>query len=209
MEKENIFIMVSGPAACGKSTLVNGISTNLPAYIYQPARSFIELAKERKIPIERAFYDISREDAENHFCKKCKENNIVVGDQHLAIQHNKDSKIASSDPNIIFPSEPYVSAIDYDLFDKLSENEIKTLLIYLKASPEILYERAYKRFLEQGTFIRNKNLDEVIEEVKAEEFYFHQLINKVAIDSHIIDTDYKEADEVLDNALRRTLKFRR
>lgn len=126
----------------------------------------------------------------------------------MAIQHNKDSKIASSDPNTIFPDEPYVSAIDYDLFDKLNENEIRTLLIYLKASPEVLYERAYRRFLEKGTFIRNKYLNEVIDEVNAENYYFEELINKTSIESHIIDTDNKKADEVLDNALRKTLKFR-
>lgn len=208
MEKENMFIMVSGPAACGKSTLVNGISKSMKAHIFQPSKSFIELAKEKNISIDRAFYDITREDAENHFCQKCKEHKIIVGDQHLAIQHHKDSKIASSEPNVVFPDEPYVSAINYELFEKLSNHEIHTLLIYLKASPEILYERAYKRYLSSGMYMRNKNIKEVIDEVKAEEYYFNELINKINIDSHVINTDYKEPNEVLDNALQKTLKFR-
>lgn len=208
MIKENIFIMVSGPAACGKSTLVNGLSGKMPVHIYPPSRSFIELSKKRNISIDRAFHDIKREDAENHFCNVCKKYKTVVGDQHLAIQHYKDSVIASGNPTMIFPEEPYVSAIDYDLFDKLTENQIHTLLIYLKASPEILYERAYSRYAEHGTYIRNQTIDEVRKEVKAEEYYFNELINKVNIDNCVIDTDYKESNEVLENAIQRTLRFR-
>ena len=209
MGKENLFIMVSGPAACGKSTLVTGLSKSLPAYIYKPSKSFIELALERNIPIDRAFYDINRNDAENHFCEKCREKKVIVGDQHLSIQHYKDSLIASGNPTTEFPDEPYVSAIDYDIFKKLYENDIQTLLIYLKASPEILYERAYKRFLEQGTYIRNKNMKDVIEEVNAEEYYFNELVSQINIESHIINTDEKESKEVLEDALQKTLKFRR
>ena len=208
MVKENIFIIVSGPAACGKSTLVNGLSEKISAYIYQPSKAFIELAKKRNISIDRAFHDIKREDAENHFCNVCKKYKTVVGDQHLAIQHYKDSIIASGNPTIIFPDEPYVSAIDYDLFDKLTENQIYTLLIYLKASPEILYERAYNRYVKHGTYIRNQTIDEVLEEVKAEDYYFNELISRVNIDSHVIDTDYKKSNEVLENAIQRTLRFR-
>ena len=51
-------------------------------------------------------------------------------------------------------------------------------------------------------------LNEVIDEVNAENYYFEELINKTSIESHIIDTDNKKADELLDNALRKTLKFR-
>ena len=49
MEKENIFIMVSGPAACGKSTLVNGISKSMKAHIFQPSKSFIELVLRQMV----------------------------------------------------------------------------------------------------------------------------------------------------------------
>lgn len=209
MGKENLFIMVSGPAACGKSTLVTGLSKTLPAYVYKPSKSFIELALKRNISIDRAFYDISRDDAEDHFCKKCIEKKVIVGDQHLSIQHYKDSLIASGNPITEFPDEPYVSAIDYDIFKKLHENEIRTLLIYLKASPEILYERAYRRFFEQGIYIRNKNIKDVIEEVNAEDYYFNELISKINIESYIINTDEKESKEVLEDALQKTLKFRR
>ena len=45
-------------------------------------------------------------------------------------------------------------------------------------------------------------------EVKAEEYYFNELINKVNIDNCVIDTDYKESNEVLENAIQRTLRFR-
>lgn len=209
MEIKNTFIMISGPAASGKSTLVEGLSKKLPAYVYKPSKSFIDLAIQKKIPIDRAFYDISREDAENHFCEKCKKHNIVVGDQHLSIQHNKDSIIAAGNSEGTFIDEPYVSALDYEIFEKLSKNDIYAFLIYLKASPELLYERAYKRYLINGTYIRNKNLKETEEEVAAEEYYFNELINKVNIDNYIIDTDKINSDGVLEDALQKTLKFRR
>lgn len=208
MEKKSIFVMVSGPAASGKSTLVENMSTELSAHIYKPSMSYIDLASKKGIEVSRAFYDIDIQEAENYFCKVCGNHEITVGDQHLAIQHFKDSSIASSNPNIKFPDEPYVSAINYDLFETLMENEIYTLLIYLKASPEVLYERAYQRFLQNGMFIRNKTLNEVIEEVNAEDYYFNELINKVNISSHTINTDNIDSKSVLDIAMKKTLNFK-
>lgn len=208
MEKKSIFVMVSGPAASGKSTLVKNMSIALPTHDYKPAKAYIDLAKEKNISIDRAFYDIAPNDAEDYFCKVCSNHDITVGDQHLSIQHYKDSAIASGNPNIEFPDEPYVSAINYNLFNKLLEHEIQTLVIYLKASPQVLYERAYKRYLDYGTFMRNKNIKEVEDEVNAEYYYFNELIRKTNISSYVIDTDFKESSDVLKSAMKKTLKFK-
>ena len=158
---------------------------------------------------DRAFFDIIRDMAADYFCEICNQHEIVIGDQHLAMQHYKDSMLASRNFDTVFPDEPYISTIDYNLFDKLSENQIKTLLIYLKASPEILLERAYQRHLNDGTLIRNKTLQEVIEEVEAEYYYFNDLIHKTGIENYVIDTDNKSSEEVLGNALRKVRKVRR
>lgn len=206
--KDNNFIMISGPAASGKSTLVYKMKKELSGFIFKPSLAYIELAKNNGIPIDRAFFDITRDMATDYFCEICNQHELVIGDQHLAMQHYKDSMLASCNSDMIFPEEPYISTIDYNLFDKLSNNQIKTLLIYLKASPEILFERAYQRHINDGTPIRNKTLKEVIEEVEAEYYYFNELIHKTGIDNYIIATDNKNPEEVLGNALRKVRKFR-
>lgn len=204
----NIFVMVSGPAASGKSTLVEKMVCALPAYFYKPSRAYFDLAKAKRIPEEKSFQEITTIEAENYFCEVCKSHDIIIGDQHLSIQPIKDTAIALGNTNIEFSVEPYVSAINYGLFDRLNKNDIRTLLIYLKASAEMLYERAYQRNLETGMFIRNKNLSEVREEVKAEEHYYNELISRVNISSHVIDTDRLSPEEVLNNTVKRVLKFK-
>lgn len=205
----NNFIMISGPAASGKSTLVYKMKDALNGFVFKPSLAYVELAKNNGISIDRAFFDITRDMATDYFCEICNQHEIVIGDQHLAMQHYKDSMLASRNFDTIFPEEPYISTIDYNLFDKLSENQIKTLLIYLKTSPEILFERAYQRYLNDGTLIRNKTLKEVIEEVEAEYYYFNELIHKTGIENYVIDTDNKSSEEVLGNALRKVRKIRR
>lgn len=208
MENSNIFVMVSGPAASGKTTLAEKMEIALPAHFYKPSRAYIDLAKAKDIPIENAFQDVAVEEAEAYFCKVCKEHEITVGDQHLSIQPIKDTAIAVGNVDINFSSEPYVSAINYSLFDKLNANEIRTLLIYLKASAETLYERAHQRNKETGMFIRNKSLAEVEEEVAAEEYYFNELAKRVGIYNQVIDTTNLSSEEVLDSALKRVLTYR-
>lgn len=208
MEKSSIFVMVSGPAASGKSTLVEKMSVALPAHFYKPSKAYFDLASAKGIPAERAFQDVTVTEAENYFCRVCMAHDITIGDQHLSIQPIKDTAIALGNTNMEFSKEPYVSAINYGLFDRLSENEIRTLLIYLSASPEMLYERAYKRNQETGMYIRNTDLSEVSDEVQAEEYYYNELIRRTGINSYAIDTDSLTSEEVLDDAVKRVLKFK-
>lgn len=206
---DSIFIMVSGPAACGKSTLVGNMVSTLSAYFYKPSRAYFDLAKEKGIPAEKAFQEITAAEAENYFCGVCKNHDITIGDQHLSIQPMKDTAIALGNTDIEYSSEPYVSAINYDLFARLNENEVRTLLIYLRASAETLYERAYQRNRETGMFIRNKSIAEVKEEVEAEDYYYKELIRRANISSYIIDTGNLDSEKVLEIASKRVLKFKR
>lgn len=184
-----LYVMVTGPAASGKSELCKAVSNNMSAQFYKPTYAYFELAKKYNIPNDRVFFDVQSDEATNHFCNICKAHELVIGDQHLAIQHKRDSALATNQLIDIDPNEPYISAVDYTLFDKLSEAEVKTLLIYLKANPEILYERAYRRYLETGAPLRNRNVQEVIDEVNAEEYYFQELISQKNLDNYIINTD--------------------
>ena len=93
MEKSNIFVMVSGPAASGKSTLADRMVSILPAHFYKPSKAYIDLAKAKGIPIDKAFQDVRGNEAIDYFCKICKEHPITIGDQHLSIQPIKDTEI--------------------------------------------------------------------------------------------------------------------
>ncbi len=68
MERSSIFVMVSGPATSGKSTLVEKMVSILPAYFYKPSKACIDLAKAKGISTEKAFGDKTTEEAENYFC---------------------------------------------------------------------------------------------------------------------------------------------
>lgn len=200
------YVMVTGPAASGKSELCKAVSNNLSAQFYKPAHAYFELAKKYNIPNERVFFDINPNEAIAHFCNVCKAYELVIGDQHLAIQHKRDSALATNQITEIDISEPYVSALDYSLFDKLSDVEVKTLLIYLKANPEILYERAYRRHLETGAPLRNRNLQEVKDEINAEEFYFNELIIRKKLENYIINTDNLTLENVYVKAKKHILE---
>lgn len=206
----NLFVMVSGPAASGKTTLIQKMGVCLPMYFYKPSNAYFDIAKQRRIDVSLAFDKIMEEDAQNYFCNICKAHEITIGDQHLAIQPNKDSAIASGRiVDGMFENEPYAPGINYSLFEKLSESDIKTLLIYLKASPEVLFERAYQRNLDTGMYIRNKTLREVEDEVAAEWYYYNGLMKQVDIESLVMDTDALSREDVLRNSMEKTLKLSR
>lgn len=204
MEKK--YIMVTGPAASGKSTLCQLTANNLPAYLYRPVQAYFDVAKLHNIPKERIFQDTNIEEIYNYFCNICQMNNITIGDQHLAIQPKKDSAIALKTNIFIDRNEPYVSAIDYDLFDKMLDSQIDPIIIYLSASPELLFERAYKRYIDTGMIIRNITLEEVQAEVEAEYYYFKQLIDKKQLDYLIINTDIYNQEEAYYKVKKKILK---
>lgn len=204
---ENVYMMVTGPSASGKSTLCSKLCTELPAFFYKPSIAYFELAKKYGIPKERIFYDVNPVEVLTYFCDVCKQHDIVVGDQHLAIQHKKDSALALNKLLDTDPNEPFVSAIDYSLFDKMADINIKTIIIYLKANAEVLYDRAYRRSIETGAVMRNRCLQEVRDEINAEEYFFHELINAKKIDNFIIDTDVYDADKVYHYVKSRVLKY--
>lgn len=201
-----VYMMVTGPAASGKSTLCNKLCTELPAFFYKPAIAYFELAKKYGISKERVFYDVNPAEVTTYFCDACRKHNIVVGDQHLAIQHKKDSALALNKLLDIDPNEPFVSAIDYSLFDRMVDVDIKTIIIYLKANAEVLFERAYRRNIETGAVIRNRCLQEVKDEINAEDYFFYELINKKKIDNYIIDTDAYDVDKAYHYVKSRVLK---
>lgn len=44
--------------------------------------------------------------------------------------------------------------------------------------------------------------------MEVEAYYYNELINKANIESHVIDTGSLNSEEVLDDAIKRVLKFK-
>lgn len=202
------YIMITGPAAAGKSTLCNYLSKELPAFFYKPAMAYLDLSKLNNIPPEKMFLLINSSDAIEYFCKICKDYDTIVGDQHLAIQPKKDSALAAKKSIEEFLEEPFVSAIDYNIFNKMLELSIQPIIIYLKANPEVLFERAYKRNLETGFPIRNRSLHDVIEEVIAEEYYFNELIRINKLENIVFDTTNMNTNSII-NEVKKLIRKRK
>jgi len=214
-KEENYLVLISGPAASGKSTLVNRIKNIFSAYNFKPSECYIKLAEKYNIPLEKAFLEVKREEAEQYYCNICKSHKLVIGEQHLAIQHHKDSSIAISNATngdileLDNLEEEYVPALSKEFIEQITNSGIKVLLILLEADPINLYLRAQGRYKNTGQYLRNKTLEDAIREVEAERKFFDELIRATNIDSCIIDTSLINEEEVVRNAVQKICEFKR
>lgn len=205
--KYNNLVLISGPAASGKTTLKMKLLDHFNAYSFRPSDAYIILAKQRNICVEQAFSAISRYEAETYFCNLCKEYTWVIGDQHLAIQFTRDSQIAVSFRDTCEINEEYSRAVSKDLIMRLKNDGVNILILLLKASPIELLKRARNRFREIGHIVRNMTEDDVNAEVEAEISFFNELVIETGIDHFVIDTTSKSDQEVYAYALQKTQEF--
>ena len=98
--------------------------------------------------------------------------------------------------------------IEYYPFTK-EEKDIIPFIIYLKADPVLLYERAKKRSIETGQPLRNKSLQEVRDEIDAEEYFFNKLISIRKFDSLSIDTTIYDKSTVLNKTKIKVLEYKK
>ncbi len=203
----NRFILVTGPAASGKTTLVSNICEDPNYFFYKPSQAYIDIAKKKNISRDRMFYDIKQTDIIKKVIEVCKDYYTVIGDQHLSIQHKRDSKIATGVYDDIDINEPYVAALNYDLINELLKKDIKILIIYLRATAKNLYQRAYQRHIDTGFVLRNKTVEEVQAEVQAEEYFFNELIKLFNLQNYIIDTNNHSKEDIKKLSLQRIMKI--
>lgn len=203
MEQKNNLIIVSGPAASGKTTLVKQLENCYMAYFAKPSECYLEIARRRGIPAEHAFSEVSREDAEELYCQICKSHRWVIGDQHLAIQYHRDSAMAVTNEIDSNAMEEYVPAISKDFIEKLKKAGINPFVILLEGKPEVLLERAIRREKKIGHTVRNKSIEEVTREVEAERRCFDQLVRETQIPNIAIDVTNRSQQEVYLYALQR------
>ena len=209
MNGNNTLVLISGPAASGKTTVVKKLVAYYKAKMKKPADCYIDIAKERGMPIEKAFTDIKREEAEDRFCKICKENPMVIGDQHLAIQFKRDSMMAVSNEINDDKEEEYTPAISTEFIEKLKKSGVNIFILLLYASPEVLLERAKQRYKDIGHTVRNQSIEEVKREVEAERKFFAMLMRENNLEGCEIRTDTKTEQEVYLDALRKTVELGR
>jgi len=209
MNGSNTLILISGPAASGKTTVVKKLVAYYKAKMKKPADCYIDIAKERGIPIEKAFTGIKREEAEDRFCKICKENPMIIGDQHLAIQFKRDSMMAVSNEINDDKEEEYTPAISKEFIEKLQKNGVNVVVLLLYASPGVLLERAKQRYKDIGHTVRNQSIEEVKREVEAERKFFATLMRENHLEGCEIRTDTKTEQEVYLDALRKTVELGR
>lgn len=201
----NYLIIVAGPAASGKSTLIPKLSSTLAAFEYKPSKAYLDLAVEQGLSVEQAFSLVKRNDAEDYFKNICKNHRVIIGDQHLAIQYNKDSNLAiaiesgSEAPDT--PDEEYVPALSAEFIESLLKNGIEVMLLLITAGAETLYQRANFRVDQTGQPLRNKSLAAVIKEREAEHYFFDLLVEETHIPSCVIDTSNMSQSEVYHEAL--------
>lgn len=200
--KNNKLIMISGPAASGKTTLIKMLEDYFEAKYFRPVDSYFEISKQRSIPVECAFSVVNRDEAEEYFCNVCKNNPWVIGDQHLAIQFHRDSQMAVDNSINDDIEEDYSQAVSAEFINNLENNNISVLIILLKADPHILFERARNRYFEIGHTMRNKTEGEVEKELKAELSYFEQIVKDTGVGNVVIDTTNKDRTEVFLEALK-------
>ncbi|MCM1234276.1 MAG: ATP/GTP-binding protein, partial [Ruminococcus flavefaciens] len=121
LNADHFLVLVCGPAASGKSTLVRLLSEYYSAYLFKPSQAYLELANMHNIPLENAFLSIDQNEAEEFFCLTCKSHKMVIGDQHLAIQYYRDSLLATGSAiTEEYKNEPYECSISEEFIDKIS-----------------------------------------------------------------------------------------
>ena len=204
----NTIIMVCGPAATGKSTLVNGLISYYDGYYYRPCNSFFDLADEKGLLKEQAFELIDDIDAGIRFEKVCANNKTVVFDQHAAIQYKKDSTLACDIFNYENMDEPYQASLTSDFFKPILSKEYVIISILLFANSNILFNRALNRNKITGQFIRNPVIGNVNTELENEIYFYNQMVNNFNFKSIEVDTSSLSESEVLEIVIQRINEFR-
>jgi hypothetical protein len=160
-------IFVGGPAASGKTTVINQLLKSVPSFYYRPSQAFFDIAHEKNITHDDVFNIANMDEAEALFIKVCMSHELVIGDVHYAIQPVRDSFFASG-TKVQDISEKYVASISSNLINSLSCNNIRILSILLYADPKILFKRAFDRQQSGCQQLRAFSLDDVKTEVNAE-----------------------------------------
>ena len=201
-------IILAGPAGSGKSTIIHELINKYNSFYYRPCDVYLDNAKASGVPLSNAFELLSDEEAGRNYANICLHHDLVICDQHLAIQYYKDSKLASSIIDNTSDEEEYVESLNKAFMNNLLSDELHIMVICLYANKDCLYNRIVNRESIDGQLVRNKDSNSCEKELLAELYYFEKLLNDYGITGLKIDTSNLSMKEVIDYVIQSIDEFR-
>ena len=180
-------LLIGGPAACGKSTLVHSITTQCQVGYYRRNSAFFDCAEEMGIPREAVYQTVTPEQADKRFISECLKHRIMVSDVHYGVQLHRDQNLALGRV-VDSVTENYVPTISDRLLLMCENHNISVTAVLLYADASILYERAVSRRNLDGKILRAVSLEDIQIELQAEHHYWGQLRSNSTINTLIINT---------------------
>mgnify|MGYP002509723592 FL=1 len=196
MNGKHNLILIGGPAACGKSTLINMMLNQGGVFYYRRNNAFFDCAQEKGIPRDAAYQAITSEQADHRFVAECLKFNTIISDVHYGVQLHRDRNFSLGQV-VGLTDESYVPTISSHLLEICRKKNISVTAILLRADVAILWERAVCREKLEGKPLRATSLYDIQAELQAECFYWEQIKKNPHIKSLCFDTSHIEPDQIL------------
>lgn len=190
-------IFIGGPTACGKTTFTSMLNETITDSVrFRRVEGFYELGKEREL--EDPFKEVKTSEVDDYFINKCMNNEVLISDVHYAIQMNRNH---GEDKNVDIHKE-YVPTISKELLEKLVNNDIEIIAIYLECSPKTCFDRAIKRYDETKKSKRNISLEDATLENLFERTEWENLCSNDFVKGIVLNTEEYYPNELVDLAIQ-------
>lgn len=192
-------ILIGGPTACGKSTLVKSLNQSISgSVVYRRQQGFFDIAEQKKIPRDEIYSKVSSNEVDDWFVNICKKSSIVISDVHYAIQMSRNGINKNSNIDI---HQEYVATISQNLLNKLFINDINVMAIYLYCSPHSCLVRAAARYEINQKDVRNISVEDAIIETYSEEKEWNNIISTNMVDGLKLNSELLSTKELTDQCL--------
>ena len=195
----SVLILLGGATASGKSTLGHNLQNNISnSIMYRRYQGFFDIAKEKGIAKKDVFSMITPEEVDNWYVDICKNNDVVISDIHYAIQ--MDRKEGNTNPSIDI-YQNYVPTISMDLLQKLNNEGVKVIAIFLDCSPKECLKRALERHNRINKELRNISEEDALIERNSEMFEWKRLLSTGFVEGIELNSEVYSTDQLTDECL--------
>ena len=198
--KKHNLILIGGPEACGKSTLIHSIISQCQVGYYRRNNAFFDCAKELGIPVEDVYQTVTPEQADRRFVSECLKYSIMISDVHYGVQLYRDQNLALGRV-VDSISEDYVPTISNRLLSMCKDYNIYVTAVLLYADVSILLERAVSRRNLDGKILRAVSLEDIQTELQAERHYWEQLRTDSGVNTRMINTSELTPDQIAEQIM--------
>lgn len=189
-------IFIGGATASGKSTFAKKLNEQLNnSFMYRRFQGFYDIASIKGINDEDIFDLVTSDQVDDYFIEKCCNHDYIISDVHYSVQLFK-TKLNNE------VGDEYHPTISKSLIDKLINNKVSIICVYIKCSPEICLERANKRFVETKKKIKLNNIDEASIENYHEYYEWNELLKNDNITGIELDSCQYTPDELIEQFLK-------